>query len=220
MAHLVRGLPVIYRRMTAAAGFTLVEVLIALAITGMVVSVLMSSVFYGAKVQSGIRQELVNREQLLRGKAWFAEVLSACMPADAASGSAFDGAPQQIVCDTLMPLQGGKVMGSQRIKIALKGGAGQALQLVYSPLAGKSEPLVLSDLPFSEGQFSFIAANGKVAPKWPVQINDPETLPTRIELNLKDSSNPTSIALWTVSLRATPWLEPKARLPFGSTTLQ
>ena len=206
--------------MTSAAGFTLVEVLIALAITGMVVSVLMSSVFYGAKVQSGIRQELVDREQLLRGKAWFSEVLSACLPADAASGSAFEGEAQQIVCDTLMPLQGGKVMGSQRIKIALKGGSGQALQLIYSPLAGKAEPLVLSELPFSEGQFSFIAANRKVAPKWPLQINDPETLPARIELNLKDSSNPTAISVWTASLRATPWLEPKARLPFGSSTLQ
>ena len=220
MVRRVPGLPVTCKRFTAAAGFTLVEVLIALAITGMVVSVLMSSVFYGAKVQSGIRQELVDREQLLRGKAWFAEVLSACLPADTTSGSAFEGTPQQIVCDTLMPLQGGKVMGSQRIKIALKGGSGQALQLLYAPLAGKAEPLVLSELPFSEGQFSFIAANGKVAAKWPLQINDPETLPVRIELHLKDSSNTASTALWTVSLRATPWLEPKARLPFGSTTLQ
>ena len=220
MGPQVQGLPVVSKRIALSAGFTLIEVLIALAITGMVVSVLMSSVFYGAKVQSGIRQELVDREQLLRGKAWFAEVLSTCLPADVASGSAFEGTSQQIICDTLMPLQGGKVMGSQRIKIALKVSTGQGLKIIYSPLVGAAEPLVLSELPFSEGHFSFIAADGKLAPKWPLQINDPETLPARIELDLKDASNPLSIALWTVSLRATPWLEPKARLPFGSTTLQ
>lgn len=216
MAHQVRGLPVVYRRIAQSAGFTLIEVLIALAITGMVVSVLMSSVFYGAKVQSGLRQELVDREQLLRGKAWFAEVLSTCLPADAASGSTFEGTSQQIVCDTLMPLQGDKIMGSQRIKISLKGGSGQALQLVYSPLASAAEPLVLSDLPYNEGQFSYVAANGKAVPKWPLQFNDPETLPGRIELQLKDSSNSARLGLWTVGLRASPWLEPKARLPFGS----
>jgi prepilin-type N-terminal cleavage/methylation domain-containing protein len=220
MALPARGLQVVCRKKDFTGGFTLIEVLIALAITGMVVSVLMSSVFYGAKVQTGIRQELVDREQLLRGKAWFAEVLSACLPADAASGSAFEGAPQQIICDTLMPLQGGKVLGAQRIKVALKGGSGQALQLVYSPVSSKAEPVVLSELPFSEGQFSYIGVNGKSAAKWPLQINDLETLPARIELNLKDSNNAASLALWTVSLRATPWVEPKARLPFGSSTLQ
>ena len=202
------------------AGFTLIEVLIALAITGMVVSVLMSSVFYGAKVQSGIRQELVDREQLLRGKAWFAEVLATCLPADAASGSAFEGTAQQIVCDTLMPLQGSKVLGAQRVRLALRKPPGQSgLQLVYAPLRGNLEPQVLTELPFGEGQFCFIAVDAKRASKWPQQINDPETLPARIELALKDSGSPTVQTLWTVSLRATPWLEPKPRLPFGSGAL-
>lgn len=201
-------------------GFTLIEVLIALAITGMVVSVLMSSVFYGAKVQSGIRLELLDREQLLRGKAWFTEVLATCLPADTASGSAFEGTAQQIVCDTLMPLQGSTVLGAQRVRLALRKPPGQsALQLVYSPLSSSLEPQVLTELPFGEGQFSFTDANAKRTSKWPQQINDPETLPTRIELALRDSGSPTAQAVWAVSLRATPWLEPKQRLPFGSGTL-
>ena len=204
-------------------GFTLVEVLIALAITGMVVSVLMSSVFYGAKVQSGIRQELVEREQLLRGKAWFTEVLASCLPADAPSGSAFEGTSQQVVCDTLMPLQGNRVLGSQRVKLALKPSAtGQGMQLVYSPLTSNFPPAVLSHFASKEGQFTFIAANGKASAKWPLQINDPETLPARIELKLKlkGEDGAATDSVWTVSLRASPWLEPKARLPFGSSNLQ
>lgn len=202
-------------------GFTLIEVLISLAITGMVVSVLMSSVFYGAKVQSGIRQELVEREQLLRGKAWFSEVLSTCLPADGPSGSAFDGSSQQIVCDTLMPLEGNRVLGSQRIKLTLKrSDDGSGLELLYSPVSSTASAAVLEKFSVAEAQFSFIAANGKTFVKWPVQVNDPETLPTRVELKLKGESGDAKDAAWTVSLRASPWLEPKPRLPFGSGTLQ
>lgn len=203
------------------AGFTLVEVLIALAITGMVVSVLMGSVFYGAKVQSGMRQELIEREQLLRGKAWFTEVLSTCLPADAPSGSAFDGTSQQIVCDTLMPLQGNRVLGSQRVKLALKrspGGGG--MQLLYSPLSSTAAPAVLNEFSTNEAQFTFIAANDKTSTEWPVQVNDPETLPARVELKLKGGGGGTKDEVWTVSLRASPWLEPKTRLPFGSDALR
>jgi prepilin-type N-terminal cleavage/methylation domain-containing protein len=202
-------------------GFTLVEVLIALAITGMVVSVLMGSVFYGAKVQSGMRQELIEREQLLRGKAWFFEVLSTCLPAEVPSGSAFEGSSQQIVCDTLMPLQGSRVLGSQRVTLVLKRRpVGDGIQLLYSPVSSTSAPVVLNEFAADEAHFTFIAANDKTYAKWPVQINDPETLPARVELNLKGAGADSKNTVWTVSLRASPWLEPKARLPFGSSVLQ
>ncbi len=202
-------------------GFTLVEVLIALAITGMVVAVLMSSVFYGAKVQSGIRQELVEREQILRSRAWFAEVVSSCIAADMPSGSAFEGAAQEIVCETLMPLQGNKVLGSQRVKLTLKRSPdGAGLQLVYSPLTRDASPSVLYEFSARDGQFAFIAADGKTSARWPVQVNDSETLPARVELKLKRSDADVSDLVWTVSLRASPWLEHKLRLPFGSGVLQ
>jgi len=208
------------RKPSAEIGFTLVEVLIALAITGMVVSVLMSSVFYGAKVQNGIRQESIDRERHLRVKAWFAEVLSTCLPADAASGSAFEGSEQQIICDTLMPLEGSKVSGLHRVKIALKVGADRTMQLIYAPLTSQSEPLILAELPYRGGHFSYYGRNGKVGTKWPLQFNDPETLPSRIELSLTDGDILAPATVWIVSLQATPWLEPQPRLPMGRNIFQ
>ena len=204
------------RQRAAALGFTLIEVLITLAITGMVVSVLMSSVFYAGKVQSSIRSELVDRERLLRSKAWFVELLSTCLPADAASGSAFEGTAQAVVCETLMPLQGSKFLGAQRVKLALKSGPAQDLQLMYSVVGSSSEAQLIAALPYSSGQLTYLGSNGLEAPKWPPQLNDPETLPRRIllKLKLKAEHESANDAVWVVGLHATPWLEAKLTFPF------
>lgn len=204
------------RPFSRCAGFTLIEVLIALAITGMVVSVLMTSVFYGLKVQSGIRQELVEREQLLRTKAWFSEMLGSCLPADAASGSAFEGSAKVIACDTLMPLQGSKQMGAQRIRLSLRSDPGitPGLRLVYSQIGNAAE-LVIAELPPGDAAFSFVGIKGTELAQWPAALNDPETLPRSIRLQVKASGSAAPLLEWLVALRATPWLEPVVRLPFG-----
>lgn len=195
-------------------GFTLIEVLIALAITAMVVAVLMSSVFYGGKVQSAIRSELVEREQLLRSKAWFVELLSTCLPSDATSTSAFSGTEQQVVCESLMPLRGNALLSSQRIMLALRSAPQHNLQLLYSAIGSAAAPVVIADLPFISGQFSYYGNKGVEVAKWPLQINDPETLPRRVHLTLRAGVDSAPDAVWVVSLRASPWLEPKAAIPF------
>lgn len=204
------------RRFSRCDGFTLIEVLIALAITGMVVSVLMTSVFYGLKVQSGIRQELVERERLLRTKAWFSEMLGSCLPADATSGSAFEGGAKVITCDSLMPLQGSKQMGAQRVRLSLRSDSGAApgIRLVYS-LVGNAAEQVIAELPPGEAAFSFVGAKGTESVQWPAALNDPETLPRRIRLQVKADGSDVPLLEWSVALRATPWLEPVVRLPFG-----
>lgn len=219
MARLSGGQAVARQHVAVQRGFTLVEVLIALAITGMVVSVLMSSVFYAGKVQSAIRSELVDREQLLRSKAWFVELLATCLPADAPSGSAFEGTAKEVVCDTLMPLQGSKFLGPQRVKLALKSGPAQNLQLMYSVVGSSSEAQLIADLPYSSGRFAYVGVNGLEVPKWPTQFNDPQTLPRRIHLTLGAGSAIVDETVWAVGLQASPWLEPKAAIPFGDGVL-
>lgn len=203
-----------YRRI-APRGFTLIEVLIALAITSMVVSVLMSSVFYGVKVQSAIRQELVEREQLLRSKTWFSELLGSCLPADSTSGSAFEGGPEEITCDSLMPLQGSKFLPAQRIRLSLRTGTAQNQQLVYRQSSTDLSGQVIAELPMGVAAFSFVASNGVEVGKWPVMSNDPETLPRRIRLKVRGAAGELIDFEWSTSVRASPWLEPVLKLPFG-----
>lgn len=196
-------------------GFTLIEVLIALAITSMVVSVLMASVFYGSKVQSGIRQELIEREQSLRSKAWFTEILGSCLPADSASGAAFAGGAQEVSCDSLMPLQGRAFLPAQRIRLSLRAGPANNTQLVYRQAGVADTEQVIAELPYPSAAFSYVGSNGKEVAKWPVAFNDPETLPRRVRLVSKPLSGEMTGVEWSVSVRASPWLEPILKNPFG-----
>jgi prepilin-type N-terminal cleavage/methylation domain-containing protein len=215
-------------------GFTLIEVLIALAITSMVVAVLMSSVFYGAKVQSSIRDELVAREQILRGKAWFSQVLSACLAAEGPPRvrpgqvpvstyvSAFEGSAQEIVCETLAPIKGAKVLPSLKVKVSLRPTPAvngftstESQQLVYQQVGSKDEPVVIADLPSGTPAFSFFGMQGEEQKQWPLMAGDSETLPRRIHLKVKVGASEKPVFEWFVSLNATPWVEPVLRTPFG-----
>ena len=200
---------------TVSRGFTLIEVLIALAITSMVVSVLMSSVFYGTKVQLSIRQELVEREQFLRSKAWFSELLGSCLPADAASGSAFEGEGQEITCESLMPLQGRKFTTSQRIRLSLRADAKQNHQMVYYQPSTAEVGQIIAEFSGGTTSFVFVGTDGVEVTKWPVMSNDPETLPRRIQLKIKGSTGERTDFEWSTSVRASPWLEPVLKKPFG-----
>lgn len=196
-------------------GFTLMEVLIALAITGMVVSVLMTSVFYGAKVQSAIRQELVDREQSLRAKAWFTDMLGGCLPAETVAGGRLVGNSLELACDSTMPVQGRQVLAVQRIQLSLVVQPERAARLVYRRPGAAMEPVTLAELPGSQAQWVYVGSDGQEQAKWPVNFNDPQTLPRRIMLRVKDASATGNTAEWLVSLRATPWLDPTAKLPPG-----
>lgn len=69
-----------WKRSPHAGGFTLVEILVALAMTGMLVALLMSSLYYGTRVQASLADELQVRERSLRRVDWFASSLQGCMP--------------------------------------------------------------------------------------------------------------------------------------------
>jgi prepilin-type N-terminal cleavage/methylation domain-containing protein len=199
-------------------GFTLIEVLISLAITAMVVSVLMGSVFYGAKVQSAIQRELVDREKLLRAKAWFTEALGSCLPADAESGAAFAGTAQLIRCDSVMPLQGARFLPAQRVQWSLRAspnlGEAAGQQLVYRQ-AGAATEQVLFELPAGQAAFSYVGTDGNEVAAWPVVRNGPETLPRRIHLKVKAQGGDSADFEWIASVRASPWLEQVLKNPFG-----
>ena len=196
-------------------GFTLIEVLIALAITGMIVSVLMSSVFYGAKVQSAVRQELIERERLLRSKSWFSELLGGCLAADSASGSAFEGGAQEITCDSVMPLHGRKFLGAQRIRLSLSASSEKNQQLVYRQSVNDTNGQIIAEFPPGTAVFTFVGTDGVDVATWPVMLNGPETLPRRIRLTMKSETGQPMDFEWSASVRASPWLEPILKTPFG-----
>lgn len=203
------------RTVEAMRGFTLMEILVALAITAMVVSVLMSSVFYGVKVQSAVRHELTQREPALRARFWFTEVLSSCLPAESSSPARFVGVAKEVACDSTHPLQGQAQQSVQRVRFGLREREGAPTELLYTPATADAAPVALTALPEGAAEFVYFDHQGQEVPKWPISGQELQSLPQRIALRVKPDAGEKFVLEWPVSLRATPWLEPGTKLPPG-----
>jgi len=202
------------RLLAPIKGFTLIEVLIALLITSLLVSILMGSLYYLSRVQESLRNEIVVREAELRSKAWYSEVLAGCMPAESGSGAGFVGSAREIACDSTSPLRPRLVGVSLRVHLALRRGEDGRTQITYrehdSP---ESSAHVIAALGGGDAVFKYVGVSGQEFENWPPKINDPETLPRRIRLVTSEA--PAGESEWGVTIRADPWLEPVFKNPFG-----
>ena len=229
----------------ASQGFTLVEVLVALVITTLLVSILMGSLYYVFQVQDSLRAEIVNREHELRSQAWFRDVLAGCLPADLESGAQFVGSAQTISCDTNAPLRPQAIQGTERVTLTLRKNKNNENEVTYQEQSSQKnnskapEPTVILVLPSGDAGFRYLGVTGSGAAEntgelgdmtytssfntnqtlddqevdhWPRNANDLETIPRRIRLSIK---NDTHEQEQLVAVRATPWLEPVIKNPFG-----
>jgi len=191
----------------SSRGFTLVEVMIALVITSMLVSVLVSALYYVFRVQDMLRGEVIERESSLRAKAWFIGALRACLPAEKSSESAFSGRALEIRCETMEALEPRRVPVTARIVFALRRAEGNAYALAYAE-QGKdaANPRTIAGLPEGEAAFRFVDANGNELDRWPPDRSETEALPSLIKLSIKNSAAGDTV--WLVAPRADPWLPP------------
>lgn len=199
---------------TTPKGFTLVEVLVALVITSLLISILMGLLFYVYRAQTSLRAEIVEREFDLRTRDWFSETLSGCLPAAGMSGNEFTGTRDEINCDTLTPLRPQRIPAPQRITLAIRRNSNNQNELTYRQQGdntSNSTPLIL--LPFGEAQFIYYDLHGEEKNEWPASSNNAETLPRRIRLVVKQSSK--VVFDWLATPRADPWLEPVMPNPLG-----
>jgi hypothetical protein len=121
----------------------------------------------------------------------------------------------EVACDSTMPVQGRQVLAVQRVQLSLVVQPERPARLVYRRPGASMEPVTLAELPGNQAQWVYVGSDGQEQSKWPVNFNDPQTLPRRIMLRVKDTSATGTTAEWLVSLRATPWLDPSAKLPPG-----
>ena len=205
----------------SASGFTLVEVIVALVVTSLLVAVLMGALFYMYRVQESLQDELVTREKVLRTRAWFEDVLSACLPIKADSGLTnvpFSGSTTEIRCETTQSLR--PMLGNAPVPVHLSlVREGQRTQLAYdeyrpSPEAAESTRLTLAEWEEAEVEFRFADHDGKESERWPKENgHQEETLPALVMLRIRQKDTPEHV--WIVGLRNDPWFEPPRKMPFG-----
>ena len=198
-----------------SSGFTLVEVMVALVITGLLVSILVSALYYMFRVQGSLHDEVVSREVDLRAKAWFADVVAGCLPLDRHSGTAFSGSATEIKCETTSALQPEYQGVPVLVVFALKRGEQSGhMELTYQELArNDTKPKKLFDWTATEADFRFVSIKGENMDRWPKEKDSLETLPRLVKLTVK-TSDATPI-VWATALRNDPWVEPPPKLPFG-----
>jgi prepilin-type N-terminal cleavage/methylation domain-containing protein len=198
-----------------SSGFTLIEVMVALVITGLLVSILVSSLYYMFRVQGSLHSEVVTRETDLRAKAWFADVVAGCLPVDYHVGTVFSGSATEIRCETTSALQPGYNGVPALVVLALKRGEQSGYMVfTYQELArNDTKPHDLFEWIATEAEFRYVNIKGEDMDRWPKEKDDLETLPRLVKLTVKTSDM--GPIVWVTALRNDPWIEPAPKLPFG-----
>jgi len=197
------------------SGFTLVEVLVALAITGMLVAVLASSLFHVLRAQDALHDETIMRERQLRERAWFREILAGCLPVERGDAYAFIGDRQEIRCETTGSILPAVLPTTVMVKLTLTPeDSGVRLEYEESDGAGA----VLFSRQQSQAEFRYVDASGAEQPRWPPEGGNDELLPRQVRLVLTSSAMGAGAEdLWLVAPSADPWPLERPALPPGMT---
>ncbi|MBX3586293.1 MAG: hypothetical protein KF796_06590 [Ramlibacter sp.] len=189
--------------------------LVALAVTSMLVALLMGSLYYGTRVQASLADELGVREKTLRRADWFRNTLRSCLPADSRSGARFIATSSEIRCTTTAPLQAQNLPSPQKILWAIRKAPEdqRVTELVYQDLDDRGAPVVVQRFADEDVKFKFSGVNSVVVSAWPVVPEAPETIPRLIFLTSTDSGK--EHVIWITAVLADPWLEQELKNPFG-----
>jgi prepilin-type N-terminal cleavage/methylation domain-containing protein len=197
-------------------GFTLVEVLVALVVTSLLISILVGMLYYMFRVQDSLQGEVVIREAQLRAKAWFSDTLANCLSVEKGAGVQFEGTKLQIVCETTAALSPRSGNAPTVVYLRLDRNPLGSLALSYSE-SKQEEPHavshVLAEWSGGEGGFVYVDAKDQESDRWPTDKSDSETLPKLVRMSVKRSDDPP--VEWVVAMRNTPWLEELPKNPFG-----
>lgn len=199
-------------------GFTLIEVMIALVITGMLISILVSALYYMSRVQESIHNEIVFREADLKKRAWLSGVLMNCLPVTTEIGMQFSGAATRIECETTAPLSPTARGGSAIAILSIEKTSSGHSRLTYAE--GKNgnnpapSPYALYEWPAGEARFLFFNGRGEKFEKWPAEEKQPELLPGFVKLEINGQTGEPEV--WQFSMRNTPWLEALPINPFAT----
>jgi hypothetical protein len=188
--------------------------MVALVITGLLVSILVSALYYMFRVQDSMHDEVVTRESDLRAKAWFADAIAGCLPVGDNAGIPFSGSATEIKCETTAALQPAYSGVPALVVFTLKRVDGDRMVLTYQEPAQKNtKPHDLIEWAAGEASFRYVNIKGVEMDRWPKEKDDPETLPRLVRLSVKTTA--VSPVVWSVAMRNDPWIEPMPKHPFG-----
>lgn len=190
-------------------GFTLVEVLVALAITGMLVTVLMGALHYVLMVREKLATEVHVGESDARLTLWFQRVIQGAVPVRREAPDVCVGKANELGLLTTGGLSVGADLTPTWVVMRLQKNAKGELELDY---AENDKHQVLARWPEAQGRFVYVDQAGKEFAEWKPLERENEVAPTQVKLQIRWAGGAQSLV---AVVRATTWLDLPSGNPFG-----
>lgn len=195
-------------RAPSPRGFTLVEMLVALAITSLVMTLLMGAMYYILQVRQKLASEVHEGEVSMRTQAWFRQLVHGIVPLEAHIADTFSGDAKgfrALISPSLSVVQDAAPVPVQlRIETGSNG-----VSLLYQD---GSSPVVIYTWPATSGQFEYSLHSGKTVERWDPLEQTQEHVPRAISLRLEMSDGSRQMLFARVD--AEPWAPKAAPKPF------
>lgn len=181
-----------------ACGFTLVEILVVLVITGFIVTILMQALHQVFRLQTHFGHEIFHTQQGAMYADWYRQSINSLMPDSDDGKYKFRGEPRHMSGLTLSPLdQEGGVLAPFAWRLEFDPQSGQTVLHYGEAEPGKPSLPVLS-WPGNSGHFIYLDAENGTHDNWPPFLGKWPQLPSAIYL---ESGTQERLRL----IVATPW---------------
>lgn len=189
-------------------GFTLVEMLVALAITSLVMTLLMGAMYYILQVRQKLASEVYDGEVTIRTQAWFRQLVHGVVPLESNVPDTFEGDAKgfrALIVPTLsVDLEGAPEPVQLRLELGSKG-----VSLIYQ---ASGPAFTIATWPATSGHFEYILRSGKALEKWsPLeQMTDHAPRAIALTLDMPDGEKQYLFA----RVDAEPWVPRAKAQPF------
>lgn len=168
-------------------GFTLLEMLVVLILTGMITGILMQGLYQVFRLQTHFGRELFNTQQGGMYTEWFRQSVNGMMPDYPNGKHKFKGSSREFGGMTLSPLNTGtEALLPFAWHLKFDPNTGQT-QLQYGP--EENAPVVLA-WPGNSGKFVYFDAKDEPHDDWPPLLGKWPQLPKAIYLENQNSDEP------------------------------
>lgn len=188
-------------------GFTLIEVLVALAITSMIMALLMGATFYLLQIRVKLTEEVHIGEQSTRQHIWFRQIAGSVQPSTLNDPGRFQGTESGFQSWVLRPLNSDTNNAMERAELLLSPNSDiDGVNLVYK---SSDNSLLLASWPNANARFTYLTAAGKEETIWNGRFQPDENTPRAIQLTVKSKDQDSLVDFWFALVDAEPWLDSK-----------
>ncbi|QDQ27245.1 type II secretion system protein [Chitinimonas arctica] len=191
-------------------GFTLIEVMVALAITALVMTLLMSATFYMLQIRSKLGEEVQQGEQVARREAWFRQIIGSIQPLEDEAPDPFEADASGFRALVSRPLRAQALVAPEQIELRIVADD-QGATLVYK--VDKVET-VLANWPRAAARFAYLNRAGKIETSWNTLLQPTERIPRAIQIEITSKDGGRPLDYWFARIDADPWRYKKTLPPF------